>query len=87
MLVVPVQGGRAVFPPGSRSVDLHDVVVGGRQHQHLPGVAVVEDLSGAEGLQARHGQAPLLLLPAAHRVNAAPAADAGCVPLVIQGFV
>lgn len=61
-----VRRGREVSPPGSCSVDLHDVVVGGGQHQDLPCVAVVEHLSGAEGLQTRHGHALLLLVAAAH---------------------
>lgn len=47
---------------GSRGSDLHDVVIGGGQDQHLLGLAVVEHLARAEGLQAGHGQAPLLLL-------------------------
>lgn len=57
--------GRALSSPGSCGVDLHDVVVGGGQHQDLLRVAVVEHLPGGEGLQARHGHAPLLLLVAA----------------------
>lgn len=73
--------------PGSCSVDLDDVVVCGRQHQDLPCVVVVEHLPRAEGLQPRHGHAPLLLLHAANRVDAAPAADARRVRLVIQGLV
>lgn len=78
---------RAVLPPGSCSVDLQDVVVGGGQHQDLLCVAMVEHLSGTEGLQTRHGHTLLLLVTAAHRVHAAPAADAGCVPLVVQRLV
>lgn len=76
-----------VSPPGSCSIDLHDVVVGGGQHQDLPRVAVVEHLSGAEWLQTRHGDALLLLVAAAHRVYAAPAADARRVRLVVQRLV
>lgn len=74
-------------PPGSCGVDLHDVVVGGGQHQNLLRVAVVEHLSRAEGLEARHGHAPLLLVAAAHRVDAASAADARRVRLVVQRLV
>lgn len=77
----------SVPSPGSCGVDFHDVVVGGGQHQDLPRVAVVEHLSGAEGFQSRHGHALLLLVPAAHRVDAAPAADARRVCLVIEGLV
>ena len=84
----PVRGGRGVFsPPGSCGVDLHDVVVGGGQHQDLPCVAVVKRLSGAEGLQPWHGHAFLLLVGTAHRMDAAPAPDARCVPLVVQCLV
>lgn len=76
-----------VLTPGSCGIDLHDVVVGGGQHQDLPRVAVVEHLSGAEWLQTRHGDALLLLVAAAHRVYAAPAADARRVRLVVQRLV
>lgn len=68
----------------SCGVDLHDVVIGGRQHQDLLHVAVVEDLSGAERVQPRHGYPLLLVVATAHRVHAAPAADACRVHLVIQ---
>lgn len=74
-------------PPGSCSIDLHDVVVSGGQHQDLPRVAVVEHLPVAEWLQTRHGYALLLLVAAAHRVYAAPTADAGRVRLVVQRLV
>lgn len=80
-------GGHVVSPPGSCSVDLHDVVVCGGQHQDLPRVALVEHLTGAEWLQTWHGHAPLLLVAAAHRVYAAPAADARRVCLVVQRLV
>lgn len=63
------------------------MVVGGRQHQDLPCVAVVEHLSRAEGLESRHGHALLLLVSAAHRVDAAPAADARSVCLVVERLV
>lgn len=77
-----------VSPPGSCSVDLHDVVVGGGQHQDLPRVAVVEHLSRAEGLKTWHGHALLLLVAAAaHRVHTAPAADARRVRLVVQRLI
>lgn len=80
--------GVAAQPQGSCGVDLHDVVVGGGQHQDLLRVAVVEHLSGAERLQAGHGHTSLLLVvTAAHRVHAASATDARCVCLVVQGLV
>lgn len=68
----------------SCGIDLHDVVIGGGQHQDLLHVAVVEHLSRAKWVQARHGYPLLLMVAAAHRVHAAPAADACCVHLVIQ---
>lgn len=71
-------------PPGSRSVDLQNVVIRRGQHQDLASLAVVEHLSRAEGLQARHGENPGLVLPAAHRVDTSLATDAGRVPLVVQ---
>lgn len=74
-------------PPGSCSVDLHDVVVSGGQHEDLLGVALIEDLSGTEGLQPRHGRPLLLLVPTAHRVNAASTTNASCVPLVVEVLV
>lgn len=63
------------------------MVVSGRQHQDLPCVAVVEHLSRAEGLESRHSHSPLLLVSAAHGVDASPAADARSVRLVIKCFV
>lgn len=68
----------------SCGIDLHDVVIGGRQHQDLLHVAVVEHLSRAKWVQARHGYPLLLMVAAAHRVHTAPAADACRVHLVIQ---
>lgn len=83
----PVRRGWAALPPGSCSVYFHDVVIGGGQHHDLPCVAVVEHLSRAEGLQSWHGYALLLLVSAAHRVDAAPAADARRVRLVVKRLV
>lgn len=60
------------------------MVIGGRQHQDLLHVAVVEDLSGAEWVQPWHGYPLLLVVATAHRVHAAPAADACRVHLVVQ---
>jgi hypothetical protein len=71
-------------PPGSRSVDLQNVVISRGKHQDLASLAVVEHLSRAEGLQAGHVKNPGLLLPAAHRVDTSLATEAGRVPLVIQ---
>ncbi len=82
-----VRRGWVFSPPGSCSVDFHDMVVGGGQHKNLPCVAVVEHLSGAEGLQTRHCHALLLLVAAAHRVHAPTAADTCRVRLVIQRLV
>lgn len=76
-----------ISPPRSCGIDLHDVVIGGGQHEDLLCVAVVKHLSGAEGFEARHGHSLLLLVAAADRVDAAPTADAGRIPLVVQRLV
>lgn len=68
----------------SCGIDLHDVVIGGRQHQDLLHVAMVEHLPRAKWVQPRHGYPLLLMVAAAHRVHAASAADACRVHLVIQ---
>lgn len=68
----------------SCGIDLHDVVIVGGQHQDLLHVAVVEHLSRAKWVQPRHGYPLLLMLAAAHRVHAAPAANACRVHLVVQ---
>lgn len=87
LILVTTKEEWVVQPPRSCSIDLHDVVISGGQHQHLLCMAVVEDLSRAKGFQPRHGHTFLLLIPTTHRVNTAPTADAGCVPLVVKGFV
>lgn len=67
------------------------MIVSGWEHQHLPALAAVEDLAGAEGLQARHGQASLRrrqrLVAAAQGLDAATATQAGCVGLVLHALV
>lgn len=63
------------------------MVVSSWQHQDLACMAVVEHLSRAERLESWHGHAFLLLVAAAHRVDATPAADACCVSLIIQRLV
>lgn len=63
------------------------MIVCAGQHYHLSALRADKHLTGGEGLALRHGETPRLLLAAAQRVNAVPAAQTRRIALILQPFI